>query len=150
LRSSCCSRRAGRDRCVSCRAIGEAALTRPPPSARGAAVHHPSFAPLTFRGLADEDGMPRRTSLSPLLAAWRLSLPRRPVVIDLLPWERPHRHSLGPYSRGRRPRTSCASSGAALAPSRWIRASLLPDCLAGDPSQLLDKYVRTVFEKIAF
>jgi hypothetical protein len=55
LRSCCCSRRAGRDRCVSCRAMRNASLTRPPPSARGAARHDPSFAALTFPGLADED-----------------------------------------------------------------------------------------------
>jgi hypothetical protein len=42
---------------------------------------------------------------------------RRPWVIGFLPWGRPNRHSLGPYSRARRPRTSCTSAGAALAPS---------------------------------
>jgi hypothetical protein len=71
-------------------------------------------------------GMPERGSLSPLLAAWRLSHPRRPVVMGLLPWERPSRHCLGLYWRARRPRTSCTWSCAALAPSPWIRRSLLP------------------------
>jgi hypothetical protein len=109
------------------RTMRSASLTCPSPSAKGAALRRPCFAAVTFPGLAGEDMACRNSGRS--RPCWLLGGCPYPVAqwcvwVPPLGW--PSRHSLGPYSTARCPRTSCTSSCAALAPSPCIRACLLP------------------------